>query len=144
MKSRDNIWAAIRFWETRGKVLLVFWYVQGSIYIMWNFKMKGMPTDKFYRLYKGPEAHAKVQPSKLPYPAHNTCCTLVWPLQYLQIAGPVSGWSGMLMRPRAFDIPTCRCPQQLFYRTAGVLRSAELGTATSARWRPKVTIIGNH
>jgi hypothetical protein len=72
--------------------------------------MKGMPTDKFYRLYKGPEARAKVQPSKLPYPASNTCCALVRLSQYLRIAGPVSGRSGMLMQPRAFDIPTYRCP----------------------------------
>ena len=81
------------------KFYLFFLYVQESIYIMWNFKMKRMLTDKFYHLYKGPEAHTKVQPSKLPYPAHNACCALAWSLWYLWIAGPMKGWSGMLMWP---------------------------------------------
>ena len=33
--------------DTRGEVLLVFWYVQGSIYIVWNFKMKSWQSINF-------------------------------------------------------------------------------------------------
>ena len=50
---RDKVWGqemkskvATRFWY-EGEVLLVFWYVQGSIYIMWNFKMKSWQSINF-------------------------------------------------------------------------------------------------
>jgi hypothetical protein len=47
MRSRNEIWAATRFWEMWGEVLLVFWYVQGSIYTIWKFKMKGWQLINF-------------------------------------------------------------------------------------------------
>src|ERR1700679_1623088 len=33
-----------------------------------------------------------------------------------------SGRSGTLTQPRYFDIPTCQCPQQLFYQTVKLLQ----------------------
>jgi hypothetical protein len=82
-----------------------------------------MKTDKFYPLYKGPEAQAKVQPSKLPYPVHKTCCTLSWPLWYLWITGPMSGQSDMLMQPHYFYILPML--SAIVYWTVGVLCGAE-------------------
>jgi hypothetical protein len=35
-----------------------------------------LTSDKFYRSHKGPETRMKVQPPKLPYPAHNTCSAI--------------------------------------------------------------------
>jgi len=64
----------------------------------------------------------KVQPSKLPYLAHNACSAIAWPSWYLWIAGPMSGWSDMLMWPHYFDIPICWCSRQLFYQTVKFLQ----------------------
>jgi len=109
--------AATGFWYEGWSSTLFFLYIQGSIYIMWKFYNETLTTDKFYHLSKGLETCMKVQPPKLPYLAHNTCLATTWPPRYLWIAGLMLGRSDMLTWPRYFDIPTCWCPQQLFYWT---------------------------
>jgi len=105
--------------DMRGEVLLYFLVCTGEY--IYNVKLKNekLTTDKFCHLSKGPETHMKIQHPKLPYLACNTCSAIAWPSQYLWIARL---WSDMLMWPHYFDIPTCWCPQQLFYWTIKLLQ----------------------
>ena len=49
MKYKVERWDLRLQWDsdTRGEVLLIFWYVQGSIYIVWKFKMKSWQSINF-------------------------------------------------------------------------------------------------
>jgi hypothetical protein len=102
-----------------------------------------MTTDKFYHLYKRPEAHTKVQPSKLPYLAHNTCSVITWPPWYVWSTRPTQCWSDPAdasSRLLCTDVPMCHVQ---IVKLPGVLHSTELGIAMCVRCRPQAKIIGN-
>jgi len=80
---------------------------------------------------------------------------LITPVQLLHNLHNISespGWRGKLKWPRYFDIPTCRCPWQLFYQTInfhsvtwypiGVRNACETLAKGKIHWK-SLKIIGN-
>jgi hypothetical protein len=100
--------------DMRGEVLLVFWYVQGSIYIMWNFKMKSWQPINCTACAKDRGLAWKSNLQNY----HIWIITPVWllhdPSQYLWITGLMLSQSGMLTWPHYFDILTFWYPWELF------------------------------
>jgi len=105
--------------DMRVEVLLDFLECTGEYIYNVKFLNEKLTTDKFYCLSKGPETHMKSN-------IKNYHIWLIMPVQLLYDLGSISelpGWCRTkVMQPRYFDIPTCRCPWQLFYWTVKLLQ----------------------
>jgi hypothetical protein len=113
--------------ETRSKVATRFWY-KG-----WSSTFSNL----FSGMYRGVYILYEILKWKARQSINFTACAKDWGLAWksnlqnyhIRLISPVwlshdlcnisesPGRSGKMMWPRYFDIPTCRCPRQLFYQT---------------------------
>jgi hypothetical protein len=127
--------------DMRGEVLLIFWYVQGSIYIVWNFKMKSWQSINF-------TACAKDRGLAWKSNLQNYHIRLITPVQLSHDLCDISKSPGQSWA----EVVSWRGLTILIYQHAGVLgncktsavsRGAQSGFAMLTRRQPKVKIIGN-
>jgi hypothetical protein len=141
LRVRDKVWDS----DMRGEVLLVFWYVQGSIYIIWNFEMKSWQPINFTACVKDRRLTWK-------YNLQNYHIRLIMPVQLSHdlcniFESPGQSWAkavcwhslAILIYQHSGVLSNCL----LNHKTSRVMCSTKSGFAMSVRCQPKIKIIGN-